>query len=404
MAVPFLDVINGITNISDQLLELYKIRRDGSFFEQQAFSSKLREYEAAAADERAVKREVLMARLGEQRAQADHTRDASSQLLSAYIQVALQRELKRDAQLLENAPFDYNHAQLANIVTQETENGAKPALLIAPFFSDELSVAEADGGPPTFRVAIRRSWMRCPWSNDVTLLDGLLTRPLRKTDLDVLSIRETLRELPVILIYGEIQRQNRVWCSISAWNIAPPYTGQSITMNLPPLPFPQTDMHTSERIEFEDALGWAVAVTSGLLAEWFHLNKTGRTPTLHRRLGADTISLREVGPGLAAAYDVAIENGVVDLVAGRANQAILLSDSGYNEAALDILKVVAEKLERGACITSADTLDVLTRAIDIAEESSLLSLAESIRASLALESRRYLMRFLNLPDAEMRPC
>jgi hypothetical protein len=400
MAVPFLDVISGITDISGQLLELYKIRRDGSFFEQQEFCSKLREYEAAAADERAAKREKLLAQLGEERAQADHERDATAQLLAAHIQVVLQRELKRDARLLENAPYDYDQDHLANIVEQATQNAVKPALLIAPFFSDELSITEADNGPPTFSVGIRRSWMTCPWSSDVAMLGGLLTRPLRKTDLDVLIIREALHALPVILVHGEIQGRNRVWCSITAWNMAPPYSGQAININLPPLPFPEANMHNRQRrIEFEDGLGWAVAVTAGLLAEWFHLTKTGRSPTLHRQLAKEAISMREVGPSLAAAYDVAIESGIVDPISGRANQAILLSESGYQEFALKILKTVAKDLQSGTRISSSDAIDILHRITDTAEALGDSTVAGSLRASLELESRRFLMGFLNLPES-----
>jgi len=388
-----------MTDISGQLLELYKLKRDGSFFEQQAFSSKLREYEADAASERAAKREVLFAKLGEDRAQADHLRNTEFQLTAARINVALQQEIQADARLLENAPYGYDQRQLAEIVDHASGHGAKPALLIAPFFNDELSVNEADNGPPAFRVAIRRSWISCPWSNDVALLDGLLKRPLRNTDLDVLIIRQALHALPVILIHGEIQGQNRVWCSITAWNLAPPYTGQSININLPPLPFPQSNAHgKQERIEFEDGLGWAVAVTAGLLAEWFHLIKTGRRPKLHRQLDRDTISLREVGPGLAAAYDVAISANKIDVLSGRVNQAVLLAESGYDEIAVDVLRGIADDLNRGDRLTDPDALDLLRRAKSITDASDDDFLANTMQRSLEEESKRFLFRFLNLPE------
>ena len=387
-----------MTDISGQLLELYKLKRDGTFFDQQAFSSKLREYEASAASERAEKREIMLAKLGEDRAQSDHYRNFESQLTAARINVALQRELHADTRLLENAPYGFDQKELAEIVAQASGQGAKPALLIAPFFNDELSVNEADNGPPAFRIAIRRSWMGCPWSNDVALLDGLLKRPLRNTDLDVLIIRQALKSLPVIVVHGEIQGQNRVWCSITAWNIAPPYTGQSISVNLPPLPLPHWDANRrQERIEFEDGLGWAVAVTAGLLAEWFHLMKSGRRPKLHRQIPEDTISLREVGPGLAAAYDVAISTKVIDALSGRVNQAIVLAESGYQEIAVDVLRSIAKDLDQGGRVADPDSLNMLQKANSIAEASGDSSLAYTIKRSLEEDSKRFLLGFLNLP-------
>jgi hypothetical protein len=401
MAVPFLGIISGMTDISGQLLELYKTKRDGSFFEQQAFSSKLREYEADAADERAAKREILLAKLGEERAQSDHLRSSESQLTSARINVALQRELQADTRLLENAPYDYDQRQLAEIVSHASGQGIKPALLIAPFFDDELSASEADNGPPAFRVAIRRSWISCAWANDAALLDGLLKRPLRNTDLDVLMIRQALRALPVIVIHGEIQGQNRVWCSVTAWNIAPPYAGQSITINLPPLPFPQPNSHRKqERIEFEDGLGWAVAVTAGVLVGWFHLIRSGRVPKLHRQLDGDTILLREVGPGLAAAYDVAIAANSIDVLSGRMNQAVLLAESGYQEIAVDILRGIVNELDGRRRLAEPDGLELLRKAKDIASVSGDDSLTNIMQRSLDEESKRFLVRFLNLPPEE----
>jgi hypothetical protein len=209
----------------------------------------------------------------------------------------------------------------------------------------------------------------------------------------------TLHALPVIVVHGEIQGQNRVWCSVTAWNIAPPYAGQSIDINLPPLPFPQSNVHgKQERIEFEDGLGWAVAVTAGLLAEWFHLIKTGRTPKLHRQLDKDTISLREIGPGLAAAYDVAISTNIIDVLSGRINQAILLAESGYQEIAVDILNSVANDLERGNRLADPNALELLRKAKGIAEAAEGVSLVNTLQRSLEAESKRFLFRFLNLPE------
>ena len=398
MSVPFLDIIGGVTDVSNQLLKLYQIRRDGTFFEQQAFLTRLHEYQAENATLRATKREVLLAKLGEDRAEADHHRDIEFQLANARLQVGLLRELRADAQIAQNAPFGFDPDYLRNIVRETTNAGAKPALLIAPFFNDELSMEQADHGPPEFRIAIRRSWLKTPWASDVALLDGLLTRPLRNTDVDVLMIRQALRDFPVILIHGEIQRQNRAWCSISSWNIVPQRTSEAVNIHLPPLPFPEKTPDGRERIEFEDGLGWAVAVTAGVLAEWFHVTRTGRTPRLHTSLAPTGFPLREIGPSLAAAYEVAMADGAIDVISGQANQALLLADSGYEEAALEILLTVDTNLEEGVQISSADARDLLRRLAASAKSLGDTALADRMQQRLEKESQRFLMRFLNLPE------
>ena len=399
MAVPFLDVISGVTDITDQLLKLYQIRRDGTFFEQQAFLAQSRDYEAENAAMRATKREILLAKLGEDRANADHRRDIEYQPANARLQVGLLRELRADAQIARNAPFGFDPDHLRNIVRDATNEGAKQALLIAPFFNDELSVEQADNGPPEFRTAIRRSWLGTPWTSDVALLDGLLTRPLRNTDVDVLMIRQVLHDFPVILIHGEIQRQNRAWCSISGWNIAPRRTSEAININLPPLPFPDKTPDGRERIEFEDGLGWAVAVTAGVLAEWFHITRTGRAPRLLVSSAGARFPLREVGPSVAAAYEVAMADGAIGVISGQANQALLLADSGYAEAALEILMTVDKNLEDGTYILPADARDLLRGLADLAKSLGNMALSDRMHQRLEKESQRFLMRFLNLPEA-----
>ncbi len=439
MTLPFVDIIGGFANISGKLLELYKIKRDGSFFDQQEFLAEIREKEATLADERAKKLEILLHRLGDARAEAEDVQQADRELRNAHLAIASKRYLDSydrqlgsrneiscfleetaepltsadvglctlviSLRLLGNSPFSYSNDEVYGIARQATNNGSRPALLIAPFYNDEDSGDVSDQGPPTFRVGIRRAWLNSPWASDLSPLDGLIDRPLRNTDLDIMHIQSTLNDLPVVLVYGEVQRSSRAWCSVLGWNLVPAQSAGAIEINLPRLPLPPLETSSaigqasSARLDFEDALGDAVAQTAGVLGQWFHLTKYGRKPKMHRLLDPPNKALTSIGASLAAAYEVAIDLGVIDELDGRVAQLELLSNCGLSRYSSRLAHHVLELYERQSLRGSSAErhhlhclLTHFEASPDVDGKARTIDLLESA-------SRNYLLNFLNLGNS-----
>jgi hypothetical protein len=304
---------------------------------------------------------------------------------------AIQDKMDRE---LEESPFSYSSDDFYALVRDATRGGEVPALLVAPFVRDNLSGQENADGPHSFRVAIRRQWLQSPWSSDLVSLDGALKRPLISTDVDIFHIQRALRDLPVILVYGEVQSNSRVWPALCAWNIVDSPELRSVQVNFPPVSLPgashQDPPDSNSILAFEDELGGSTAITAGLIAEWFHLVKYGRIPRLHTLIPAALNSERRViAAGLAASFEVALERNRVDVVSARVGQASVYLDVGLRAQAISAAS-------QALTATESSTVRVAPQSIRrLAEILGTLGLPdEANRARLALEAaaRRAILR------------
>ena len=399
LTIPFLDVVGGFTDISGQLLELYKLRRDGSFFEQQQFLADIQEKEARLTEAHSNQRELLLAQLGERRANSDELRAAERDLRNARLAIASKAYADRMDRNFANSPFEYSPEEIFARVDAAISDRKQPVLLIAPFLDDGDTRDESDKAPPAFRVGIRREWMASPWVEDLTLLDGLISRPLRNTDVDLMIIREVLRDLPVVLIYGEIQRGRRVWCSIVSWNLLARSRVGSIAINLPGLPLPAADdaFETEAlRLEFEDAMGQTVVQVAGVISQWFHIANYSRLPRFGRiPQGLDAV----LCASLASAFEIAAENHPATELPARVHQANLYDlggiKSGTEAAVLRALEVV-------------DIADAAGQVVDLKALRSLIQVIQKMdnsmlqqRATRHLEaaSRAFIFKYLDLGES-----
>ncbi|MFD9537575.1 hypothetical protein [Streptomyces sp. NPDC060010] len=317
-------VNKGIEIIPDVLrvgLDAWKTKRDGTFFEQNAY----------------------MAALHEQAARAAHHRDLESDWHRARITVRLQAETARQAQHRAHSPFNLPPEDIHDYLYRETGGGRVPALLIAPFFQDDLGRDDNDKGPSRFLLALRRTWDRMPWQDDLVPVAGAIGRPLRNLDLDVRIIREALHDLPVVLAYGEVQAGRRVLLELCAWNILGEAAGGSaIRLSVPGLTLPHPEdgsdrVPTEAALAFEDELGTFCGVLIGVLCDWFHLTHRGRTPQLHRLLPERMETARRVVASAAAPlFALAVEYDLMDPVTAYVGQAELYAETGQTERARDI--------------------------------------------------------------------
>ncbi|MGW8598460.1 hypothetical protein ACWGLB_05955 [Streptomyces sp. NPDC055893] len=379
------------------MLELYKLRRDGSYFDQQQFLHMLREAEAASAESRAVEREGRAFSERAEEAERNNEYEMARDWRQAQISVHVKAEQDRLDRSFENSPFSYSAEELHDVVSERSGGGARPVLLVAPYFDDELNSEGNDDGPHAFRVAIRRAWLNSPWASDVASFDGVMKRPLRNADLDVLLLQRALSDLPVILVYGDVQRGRRVWPTLVAWNIVDSSDFRSIHINFPHLSLPvesaDEEVRRSSRLAFEDELGESTAVTVAVLAEWFHLARYGRRPRLHETLpDGRGLERRAAALGLTAAYEVAVDRGRVSVHEARAEQAALFRAAGLrSEARNAALSVVAPDAAQHAEHLAPD---VLRRLRDVVTDVGTADEAAVADRLLEEAARRSTMRSL----------
>ena len=361
----------GLYELSGRLLEVFRLRRDGSFFTQQRFLAQLKEEEAAAAQLRETERDWRQ----------------------AVVSVEVKAELDRRERQIVNMPFSHPVEDVEQLVRTATQDGQRPALLIAPFHN-ERSIGKEDGEPHTFRTALRNSWRATPWFEDLACLDGLISRPLSKTDVDVLQIRQSLIDLPIVMIYGEIQGDTRVWASIAAWNL----TGSDqswLHIAFPALTLPHDDGGRDAqqaRLDFEDLLGAQVTLSAGVLGQWFHLVRYGREPDLNQAFRS--IPQRErlaISAGLVAACDSALERGVVDIRSSKLWQARLYAEAEAFDQAVVLASSLLEEVVENQIVPKESTVDLLQALVKIFESCASESLAQNARSKLEYVSRQIVL-------------
>ncbi|MFG2154714.1 hypothetical protein [[Kitasatospora] papulosa] len=386
-------LFTGLSGLSGNLLTLYKIKQDGSFRDQQELLHEIRELEAGNAQQRDLRKESQAFRNRTHEATVGNFYEIERDWRQARIGIevkAIQEKMDRE---ISDSPFPYTNDDFYALVHDATRGGEIPALLVAPFVRDNLSGQENADGPHSFRVAIRRKWLQSSWSSDLVSLDGALKRPLTSTDVDIFHIQRALRDLPVILVYGEVQSNSRVWPALCAWNIVDSPEMRSVQVNFPPVILPEVNQQSLDQnsfLAFEDELGGSTAIVAGLIAEWFHLVKHGRIPRLHNLIPETLESERRViAAGLAASFEVALERGRVDFVSARVGQASVYLDVGLRDQAVSAAHQALDATESGGTHVATQSVRRL------AEIMQALGLSdEAYRARLALESaaRRAILR------------
>ncbi|MGW2253478.1 hypothetical protein ACWCXH_25265 [Kitasatospora sp. NPDC001660] len=372
------------------------MKQDGSFSAQQELLHTLRDQESESAHDRALERDERAAgdKLRELGVSAEYEAQRDWRLAQIGLDVKqIQGRIDRE---LGEAPFAFTADEFYGLVHAATEGGKVPALLIAPFVRDDLSGQENDSAPHSFRVSIRRSWLRESWSNDLVPLDGFLKRPLRNTDLDILIIQRALRDLPVVLVHGEVQSNQRAWYSLHAWNIVDSPELRSVQMNFPPLSLPQADPpegRAARLLAFEDELGGSTAIIAGLIAEWFHLVKYGRRPRLHTLI-PDSMGpeQRAIAAGLAASYEVALERQRIDTLAARVGQAQIYREAGLLDRASEFAEQALFEAESAIRVressVSTEALRELIAVLDSVASNENMLRAQSILEPLARDAVR----------------
>jgi hypothetical protein len=243
----------------------------------------------------------------------------------------MQIEAERRVRELANSPFRYSLDEAHSRVVEHTRGGQVPAFLIAPFQYDN----PADG-TPVFTTAIRETWRRVPWSGDMNLFQGLITRPLETPDVDLQTIRLALHDLPVIVVYGHVQANARLWVSVTAWNLGDASGTRVLDMSLPPMMLlAPGDDAIARRLEFEDTTAAAISLVAGEYADWFHVLRSGRLPQLHNQLPDDLSELRRsLAANGAEIYGATISRGMASETRARLAQAVILAEGGLTDNAV----------------------------------------------------------------------
>jgi hypothetical protein len=357
-----------ISGLPSTLLDVYRMRRDGTFFEQQEFVARIQEHTADLDHQRQVE---LEARLSANRSEEELRRQtfaARRDYLNSRLRVLERVELTRALQELRDSPFG-DGAQAHDRVADLTRGGRRPALLIAPFLDDRRTTTDNSGNPFAFRFALRDGWKDAPWQEDMGLDAGLIDRPLIRTDFDLNVIRRALADLPVVLVHGWIQGGTRVGLELVAWNIVddPQTPGRSSAIQLPFPPVKMERPGPADELEFEDQLGLVNAQLASTLSEWFHVAQ-GRRPDRHRdlpeRFGP------AVGAGSLVAVELAVERGRVTPLEAMTYQARVYADIGERRRLGETVDRALNRIGQGTRPDDIGHLRALREAVRADEEMS----------------------------------
>src|SRR5262249_5972709 len=135
---------------------------------------------------------------------------------------------------LRNAPFELTPLQVRDRVMDAGGGGRRPGLIPVPL----RVVGSGTSDLPDLRELIRRAWYRQPWQEDMVVLDGLVTRPLERTDTDVQTIHRALYGLPVVMIYGQFNRYSELELEVATWGLAEGLDTSVLQLRLPPAVLP----------------------------------------------------------------------------------------------------------------------------------------------------------------------
>jgi hypothetical protein len=275
----------------------------------------------------------------------------------ALFSIWVRRLAEGDAREVDSSQFRASLDEVRAELTGLTDGGKRPALLIAPFYQEEV------GGVARFEVGLRRSWDRSPWRSNAQASAGDLVRPLNRLDHDLRAIGRYVGDLPVMLISGSVQRGRRLLPELTAWNLTAP--GSVVSLALSPIMQPEGDADTM--IAFEDALGELFATVAGGLADWFHLMNNQRAP-LHMPIVLAQKGVREmIALNGVVAFDEAVDRGLLPVETALVNQARML---GAGELVADARAAAdAGLVAIAAAELPTDALVDLTRSLAETAES-----------------------------------
>jgi flavin reductase (DIM6/NTAB) family NADH-FMN oxidoreductase RutF len=179
----------------------------------------------------------------------------------------------------ENSPFVDSIEDVRRSLLVEYAEYKRPLLLIAGIWDESKANAAVDaGGLEQMLSAMDRAWLNAPWRDNFTKLVGYFKRPLRHTDRDVRLINEALKDLPIVLVHGNLA-DGHAYPTLSTWNVLPgERVGQIIHINgIGQAPKEDGQFTTPD---FRNQVGEAISQIAGLLGEAYHYHNSGRTPRL----------------------------------------------------------------------------------------------------------------------------
>lgn len=356
----------GALDVGDRLLEIYKIKTDGTFYEREEFGSRLHERE----DSIKAERKAALA--------------ADSDWRGLEIRLATLSQTDRINRLLAANPFCLSAEDTKDIVKQASLEGSYPVLLEAPIGIDKRRLSET-GQQELLDLSIGERWARHPCASDVKPLSGVIGRPLHNQDVDVHIIASTLYDVPVILTYGYAKADGTLWVSVYAWNIiANEAQRDPLKIALPGVPYPDISENPKNIQEWKHEISRRIETIIALLAQWFFLVRHGRRPTLEK------LSALDGGPEirallarqLVAAYEIVASEGHsrTDI---RLDQAELFADAGMNaQASVFALSILDQVRGQQSYDTDFLALERLTRILEAIGDH-----ASTIEAKELLESR-----------------
>jgi hypothetical protein len=224
-------------------------------------------------------------------------------------------------------------------VEQITLRGERPALLFAPFLNTRVSMKENLENPSRYIHSLRSSWRESAWHADMAADMGTIDKPLLRIDSDTRKIRETLADLPVVLVCGVISETGRLRLEILAWNIvndpADPAESEPITITIPE---GATGVIGTDA-ELPGQLCLACTQLCAMFAEWFYVTRDdehgGRLPGRHRDITEDL--RRATAAGTLVALRLAVDRRRLDPVTATVRQALVHADLGEVDALTDAL-------------------------------------------------------------------
>lgn len=363
--------LNGLLGVGDRFIELLKIKRDGSFYEQKEFESRLHEREAAVA------------------AEQQSVSSAAGDWRGLEIQLATLSQTDRISKLLAANPFRLSPEDAREVAWQASDGGIKPIILEAPIGINGRTLGADDDQLLELDVADR--WSRHPCSTDAAPLGGLIDRPLKNQDLDIHMIANSLPSIPVILVYGYVRSDRSLWLSACAWNVITRESrSEQLKIALPGIPLPAPDGDRVVPQNWKDEIASRTTTIIAFLAQWFHLVRHNRKPTLERLagVGGGQEIRRLIASQLIPAYELIASYGDAsyDL---RIDQAELFAAAGMNAQAsvfsLSILDLIRKQRSEDTDYETLGRLEALLEIVgDTASANEVKELTEG-RSKLAVE-------------------
>jgi hypothetical protein len=302
------------------LLDVYRMRRDGSVPEQLERTARLHARELAN----------------------EHQSRLEQAAWETRLRVLEQVELARAAAEHAESPFGHMaDDEVREQVERLTDGQKRPALLIAPLLNTTRTSQGNVDQPFSYRVSLRSGWLESPWNSDMQVDAGLIGQPLLRTDLHLRRIRELLADLPVIVVHGFVEEGGKVRLEIVAWGII---NGSSDQPNNEAIQIHISDASSTEAghlPEVPERLGFACSQLCAVLAEWFYVAR-GRAPHRHRDLSGNLAKATAVGS--LVALSLGLDRRHLDRLTAVVHQAILHADLGEIDSLASALNSAQEAL------------------------------------------------------------